>query len=134
MLRAWYCKSVCLATLLMVTLLTPVHAWELDLKGTFAWSHEWYNQQGSKGFFGNYNVDNGNGGDGLGTANLNFWDGGQFDTNFVSGANACFSYFQVDFDSEIKINNAVRLYGHYRLGTWGNIRRTQSIIPRMLLA
>ncbi|MGO8820766.1 MAG: hypothetical protein ACLQO6_06000 [Desulfomonilaceae bacterium] len=116
MLRTWYCRSVCLATLLMGMLLTSAHAWEFDLKGTFAWSHEWYNQQGSQGFFGRYDVDAA----GLETANLNFWDGGQFDTNFVSGANACFSYFQVDFDPEIKINNAVRLYGHYRLGTWGN--------------
>ena len=47
---------------------------EFNLTGTFAWTHEWYNQQGTKGFFGNYNVDNGNGGAGLGTANLNFWD------------------------------------------------------------
>ncbi len=114
-------KERCLVStvtiLIVVTFLFPsAYAWEFDLKGTFAWSHEWYNQQGSQGFFGRYDVDAAN----LETGNLNFWDGGQFDTNFVSGANACFSYFQVDFDPEIKINNAVRLYGHYRLGTWGN--------------
>jgi len=108
--------SVGWAALLIALFLPPAHAWEFQLKGTFNWTHEWYNQQGPKGFFGNYNVDAAN----LGTANLNFWNGGQFDTNFVSGANAGWSYFQVDFDPIIKINSAVRMYGHYRLGTWSN--------------
>lgn len=116
MLTRRYFTSVGLTALLIGLLLTPAHAWEFQLKGAFCWSHEWFNQQGPKGFFGNYNVDNAN----LGTANLNFWNGGQFDTNFVSGANAAWSYFQVDFDPVIKINPAVRLYGHYRLGSWGD--------------
>ena len=105
-----------LTALLVITLSGPALAWEFQLKGTFAWSYEWYNQQGSKGFFGNYNVDAAN----QGTANLNFWSGGLFDTNFVSGANAGWSYIQVDFDPTIKINSALRLYAHYRLGSWGD--------------
>jgi hypothetical protein len=105
-----------LTALLVITLSGPALAWEFQLKGTFAWSYEWYNQQGSNGFFGNYNVDAAN----QGTANLNFWSGGLFDTNFVSGANAGCSYIQVDFDPTIKINSALRLYAHYRLGSWGD--------------
>ncbi len=105
-----------LTALLLISLSVPAQAWEFQLKGTFAWSYEWYNQQGSNGFFGNYNVDAAN----QGTANLNFWSGGLFDTNFVSGANAGWSYIQVDFDPTIKINSALRLYGHYRLGSWGD--------------
>ena len=114
--RKWGFAYVGLTAVLLVALSGPAYAWEFQLKGAFAWSHEWYNQQGTKGFFGNYNVDTAN----QGTANLNFWNGGQFDTNFVSGANAAWSYFMVDFDPIIKINSALRLYGHYRLGSWGD--------------
>jgi hypothetical protein len=96
--------------------LAPAYAWEFNLTGTFGWTHEWYNQQGAKGFFGNYNVDAAN----QGTANLNFWDGQQFDTNFVTGANAAYSYFQIDFDPVFKINPGVRWYGHYRIASWGD--------------
>ncbi|MGC8605846.1 MAG: hypothetical protein ACP5VS_19445, partial [Desulfomonilaceae bacterium] len=108
--------SVGLTAVLICLLLPSAHAWEFDLTGTFAWTHEWYNQQGAQGFFGNYNVDAAN----QGTDNLNFWDGQQFDTNFVTGANAAWSYFQVDFDPIVKINPGVRWYGHYRLGSWGD--------------
>ncbi len=111
-----YVSVLGLMVVLIFMSLTPAYAWEFNLKGTFAWTHEWYDQQGAKGFFGNYNVDAAN----LGTANLNFWDGQQFDTAFVSGTNAAWSYFQVDFDPVFKINNAVRWFGHYRLALWGN--------------
>ncbi|MEW6139946.1 MAG: hypothetical protein AB1733_17115, partial [Thermodesulfobacteriota bacterium] len=49
-------------------LATPVQAWEFELAGSFNWSYEWYNQRGSKGFLGPYNVDNGAG---TRAANLN---------------------------------------------------------------
>ncbi len=111
-----YLSNLGLIVILVSLSLTPAYAWEFDLTGTFAWTHEWYNQQGTKGFFGNYNVDAAN----QGTANLNFWDGQQFDTNFVTGANAAWSYFQVDFDPIIKINPAVRMYSHYRIASWGD--------------
>ncbi|MEW6138146.1 MAG: hypothetical protein AB1733_07935, partial [Thermodesulfobacteriota bacterium] len=62
--------------LLFVTVLTvciglsvfSAHAWEFELAGSFNWSYEWYNQRGSKGFLGPYNVDNGAG---TRAANLN---------------------------------------------------------------
>jgi hypothetical protein len=114
--RKWGFAYVGLMAMFLVALSGPAVAWEFGMTGSFNWTHEWYNQQGSKGFFGNYNVDNAS----RGTANLNFWDGGQFDTSFVSGANAAWSYLQVDFDLIIKINSALRLYGHYRLGSWGD--------------
>jgi hypothetical protein len=111
-----YVSVFCLMVFLISVSLAPAYAWEFNLTGTFGWTHEWYNQQGTKGFFGNYNVDAAN----QGTANLNFWDGQQFDTNFVTGANAAWSYFQVDFDPIIKINEAVRMYSHYRIASWGD--------------
>ncbi|MDQ1240485.1 MAG: hypothetical protein QG577_2671 [Thermodesulfobacteriota bacterium] len=101
------------------------HAWEFGLKGTFYWSYEWYDQMGNRGFFGPYNVDEGTRtGDPprstTAVANLNFWNGGQFDTNFVTGSSSGWSYFNVEFEPEIKINQAIRIRGLYRLGTWGD--------------
>lgn len=97
-------------------------SWEFGLKGTFYWSYEWYDQMGEKGFFGRYNVDNGTVVDTYGSVaqNLNFWNGGQFDTNFVTGSSSGWSYFNVEFEPEIKINEAIRIRALYRLGTWGD--------------
>lgn len=96
---------------------SPALAWEFELGGAFNWTHEWYSQQGSGGFLGPYNVDNGSG---TRAANLNFWNGGQFDTNIVTGAKANWSYFNVEFVPKIKINPAIRLSGKYRLGTYND--------------
>jgi hypothetical protein len=104
-------------------------AWEFGLKGTFYWSYEWYDQMGDKGFFGRYNVDKGIPQPDHSdppklvptvVQNLNFWNGGQFDTNFVTGSSSGWSYFNVEFEPEIKINEAIRIRGLYRLGTWGD--------------
>jgi hypothetical protein len=65
-----YLSNLGLIVILISLSLTPAYAWEFDLTGTFAWTHEWYNQQGTKGFFGNYNVDVAN----KGTANMNIWE------------------------------------------------------------
>ncbi len=98
-------------------MLNTANAWEFSLKGSFNWTYEWYDQMGEKGFFGRYNVDNG-----VATRaqNLNFWNGGQFDTNFVTGSSSGWSYFNVEFEPEIKINPAIRMRGLYRLGTLGD--------------
>jgi len=95
----------------------PALAWEFELGGAFNWTHEWYSQQGSRGFLGPYNIDNGAG---TRAANLNFWNGGQFDTNLVTGAKANWSYFNVEFMPKIKINPAISLSGKYRLGTYND--------------
>jgi hypothetical protein len=61
------------------------------------------------------------------TANLNFWNGGQFDTNFVTGSSSGWSYFNVEFEPEIKVNQAIRMRGFYQLGTWGDPAATDYI-------
>ena len=109
-----------LAILVSCTMLTSANAWEFGLKGSFNWTYEWYDQMGEKGFFGRYYVDNGNNGAGCRAQNLNFWNGGQFDTNFVTGSSSGWSYFNVEFEPEIKVNPAIRMRGLYRLGTWGD--------------
>lgn len=96
----------------------PAFAWELGMTGTMNWYYEVYNQRGSQGFFGPYNVDNGAG---TSTANLNYWwNGARLSQNLVTGADAAKSYFFVVVEPEIKINPAVRLKGRYRLGQWNN--------------
>lgn len=87
------------------------------MAGAFNWTHEWYSQRGARGFFGPYNTDNGTG---TRAANLNFWNGGQFDTNFTTSSDARWSYFNVEFLPQIKINEAIRFRGKYRLGTYGD--------------
>ena len=93
---------------------TSAHAWEFKMQGSFTWTHEWYNQRGHKGFFGPYDVDNGPGT----TANLNFWNGVQFDTNITTSASAGWSYFNVELNPQIQVNPAIRLTGKYRLGAY----------------
>ena len=92
-------------------------AWEFEMSGSFNWTQEWYNQTGSKGFFGQYNRDNG----GLTrVANMNFWNGGQFDTNITTSADSGWSYFNVDLFPVIKVNEALHISGKYHLGTYGD--------------
>ncbi len=105
-----------LAVWLCITVL-PAQAWEFELAGTFNWYYEYYSQAGSKGFFGPYNVDNGAGA--TRAANLNFWNGGRFDTNTVTGSQADWSYFNVEFLPKFKLNPAIQFRGKYRLGTFG---------------
>ncbi len=124
MLRQRHFESTGLVVFLLILFLGPAHAWEFSLKGSFNWTYEWYNQTGAKGFFGQYNLDKGTA---TRTANLNFWNGGRFDTNFVTGSSSGWSYFNVEFEPEIKVNQAIRMRGFYRLGTWGNPAATDYI-------
>lgn len=96
---------------------SPGLAWEFEMGGSFNWTHEWYTQRGARGFFGPYNVDNGTA---TRAANLNFWNGGQFDTNITTSAQAKWSYFNVELEPTIKINPAIKMTGKYRLGTYGD--------------
>lgn len=91
-------------------------AWEFSMTGTMLWTYQWYNQRGTRGFFGPFNSDNGTG---TRTANLNFWNGGLFDTNITTGADSGWSWFNVELLPQIKVNEAVRFQGKYRLGTYG---------------
>ncbi len=93
----------------------PAMAWELDLGGKFEWTYEWYQQKGAKGFFGPYNIDSGTG---TNVANLNFWSGAQFDTHMTTGADAGWSYFAVEILPTIKVTDAIRFRGKYRLAQY----------------
>ncbi len=99
---------------------TSSEAWEFEMGGSFNWTYEWYDQAGSKGFFGPYNVDRSGGATRIG--NLNFWNGGQFDTNITTSADSGWSYFNVEFFPQIKVNEAIRVGGKYRMGTYRGSR------------
>ncbi len=76
---------MCLALVRMGTV--PSLGWEFQMTGSMNWYYEFYNQMGSQGVFGPYNVDNGAG---PATGNLNYWWGslrlqGQ---NLVTGSDA----------------------------------------------
>jgi len=96
-------------------------AWEFELEGSFNWYYEFYTQLGRRGFFGPYNSDNSLLG---GAENLNFWNGGRFDTQITSSAQAGWSYFNVELFPKIIVNPAIRLQAKYRLGTYGDPKAT----------
>jgi hypothetical protein len=101
----------------LICICGPAQAWEMEMGGAFRWVWEVRQQSGGRGFFGQYNVDNGLG---TTTANLNFWNGGQFDTNLTTGADAGWSYLNVTLDPTLKLNQAVRLKARLRLAQYGN--------------
>ncbi|MFH0822736.1 MAG: hypothetical protein V2B18_08280 [Pseudomonadota bacterium] len=116
------CGSYCSAAVFLLCLVLnpfPGAAWEYQMSGSFNWTYQWFNQRGTQGFFGPYNADNGAG---TRTANLNFWNGGLFDANITSSADAGWSWFNVELMPKIKVNEAIRFQGKYRLGTYGQPR------------
>jgi hypothetical protein len=117
MCRVWLLVAAVLLALHVPGMTTVAAAWELEVAGSMRWAYEWYQQNGTNGFFGPYNVDNGNG---TTAANLNFWNGAQFDTNITTGADAGWSYFNVVVDPTVRINEAIRLKSRLRLAQYGN--------------
>ena len=80
---------------------SPALTWEFEMTGEFHWTYEWYNQLGSKGFFGPYNIDNGVG---TTTSNLNFWNGSSIRYQYYwGGVDARWTYFHVIFEPVLKI-------------------------------
>jgi hypothetical protein len=100
----------------MLVLQIPCPAWEFEMGGHFHWFYESYSQLDRQGFFGPYNVDRGTA---TRAANLNFWNDGQFSNALCTGSGAGWSYFYVEFEPKIKINEAIRFSGKYRLGAYG---------------
>jgi hypothetical protein len=96
---------------------SPSLAWEFQMEGQVNWTYQWFSQTGNQGFFGPYNIDNG-----LGTtaANLNFYGGGLMDTDLSAGADQHWNNFNVKIQPTVKINEAIRIRGQYRIGLLGD--------------
>jgi hypothetical protein len=109
--------ALLLSFLLCIPILViPAHAWEFEMTGSMNWTYEFYGQQGSKGFFGPYNVDVDTAGQ---TSNLNYWwNGPRLAQSLVTGETASRSYFWVTIDPSININPAIKLRSRIRLGQW----------------
>lgn len=123
-MKAYYIRLVVLVCL-SCACLNPseeAHAWEFSMEGQFNYVYEQYDQLGSNGFFGKYNVDRSTGstlipaGD---YSNYNGWFGFQV-KDLVSGSNAGRHWQTLELYPEFRINKAVRFRGKYRLGNYGD--------------
>jgi len=98
-------------------------AWEFSMDGNFTSTYELYSQQGSKGFFGTADMDRSAGTAGaLGLkpgdfASLNGWVGNRA-KNLVSGSDSSQHYQVLELLPDIRLNNALRFRGKYRLGDY----------------
>jgi hypothetical protein len=104
---------------LSIACMLPIaHAWEFNLAGNWAWTYEYYTQQGRNGFFGPYDVD----ADNVPQYTANFWYGIPriISRNIASGSDAVAQYTYLDLFPEITVNRAVRLRGQYRVGGWND--------------
>jgi hypothetical protein len=100
-------------------------AWEFHMEGRFTSTYEYYSQTGSDGFFGKLNVDRSAGTAGtLGLktgdfASLNGWVGKRA-KDLVSGVDSSQQYPLLEIFPEVRINQAIRFRGKYRLGDYGD--------------
>ncbi len=97
-------------------------AWEFSMDGQFNYIYEQYDQMGSDGFFGKYNVDLSTGSALIPSGdykNYNGWFGFQV-KDLVSGSNAGRHYQTLELYPDIRINKAIQFRGKYRLGKYGD--------------
>lgn len=122
-----YRRVFALSLIGLLWIFVPIaSAWEFELKGTFNYVYEYFDQQGDQGFFGRFNVDRSQAAGGLAAgdfATLNGWVGGQIGhqgNEFSSGADAAKHYQNLDLWPEFRLTRAVRFRGRYRLGDYGD--------------
>jgi hypothetical protein len=100
-------------------------AWEFSMDGNFLSTYEYYSQQGSNGFFGKADIDRSSGTAGtLGLkpgdfASLNGWVGWR-SKDLVSGNDSSQHYQILEVFPQVRINQAIRFRGKYRLGDYGD--------------
>jgi hypothetical protein len=96
---------------------SPACAWEFSLEGEYLWKNRFVQQLGSRGFFGKYDVDNsstpGN------FASVNGWAGGKLE-DLSSSSGAAEQRMEVNALPQLKINEAMRFRGEYRIGQFGD--------------
>ena len=96
---------------------SSVFAWEFSMEGEYNWKNRFVQQLGSRGFFGEYDLDNsstrGN------FASVNGWAGGKLE-DLMSSSGAAEQRMEVNALPELRINPAMRLRGEYRIGSYGD--------------
>ncbi len=99
------------------------YAWEFSLQGTFTWKYDSFSQLGRAGLFGPYDQDgSGTGPAGYGgtqgsAASMNSWLGYQIG-QISSGSDLALATVYMRLFPEIRINQALRVRGSYRIGQW----------------
>ncbi len=111
---AKFLGSIGTMMLIVAVLVSPASAYEFNLTATYYWNYYAEQQMGNKGFFGRYDVDNG----GQVAANQNFWGGVNRLAGVYSGSNANRQSQYMEFNPEFKLNQAIRVRGSYRVGSW----------------
>lgn len=101
-----------------------VHPWEFTLQGNFTWEYDAYAQMGSKGFFGPYDTDvadnpGGYGGNTGSAASMNGWMGAEIG-QISSGSDMALATIYATFEPQIRLSQAVRIRGAYRIGSWAD--------------
>ena len=102
------------AILSAALLVSPAAAWEFTMTQTFNWNYYSGDQIGTDGFFGRYDVDAA----GVGAGNANFWGGIDKLNGTFSGSNAHRQTMFMEFTPEFRVNDAVKVKGVYRIGSW----------------
>lgn len=99
-------------------------AWTLKLDSALLrFQYTYFSQLGSQGFFGRYNTDNGSTGGDL--APINGW----FRRSSVSGTTAENSLIRLVIFPSLKLNEAVTIYGTYRVGPYSTATAVASMDP-----
>lgn len=105
----------------VVSATTDSIAWEFRLNGLMEYKYEYYSQNGTRGFFGPYDVDKEFGA--LRDKSSNAWLGIEtWATLFhgkhpgvVTGSDAAHASLKIELLPEIRITPALRLFGKYRI-------------------
>ncbi|MFH0821826.1 MAG: hypothetical protein V2B18_03685 [Pseudomonadota bacterium] len=101
----------------------PAAAWEFSLRSAFTWEYYLYSGTGPNGFFGSFNEDNsdpgpaGYGGTRGSAASMNGWLGNEIG-QMSSGSDMSLARIYMRLDPEWRINEAIRIRGSYRIGSW----------------
>ncbi len=108
---------LCALILCNVFLASALFAWEFSMEGEFLWKGRFVGQLGSNGFFGRYDLDNsstpGN------YASVNGWVSGKLN-DLSSSSNGADQVMETNILPQLKLNEAIRLRGEYRIGAFGD--------------
>lgn len=101
-----------------------VWGWEFSLQGNFTYEYDAYAQMGSQGFFGPYDIDvadnpGGYGGNRGSAASMNGWMGNEIG-QISSGSDMALATIYATFEPQVRLSEAVRIRGSYRIGSWAD--------------
>lgn len=92
-------------------------AWEFSMEGELVWKGRFVGQLGSRGFFGEYDFDRSSTGGNY--ASTNGWVGAKLN-DLSSSSNAADQVMETNVLPQLRLNEAVRLRGEYRIGAWND--------------